>query len=131
VCRSTAISAEVGSLNDEVRQVLGQLGGSSSVLANYQLVGIDWFDGQSILQPAGRTSLANSTMETYLQPLPQGCLTCHANQVNPVPADPPMQFNSALADRSFLFQQIRQFGVACSDQQAARCSAWAQGCPAQ
>lgn len=131
VCRTTAISPEVGSLNGQVRQVLGQLGGSDAVFANYELVGIDWFDGQGVLQPAGRTALANSTMETYLQQLPQGCLTCHANQVNPVPARSPMQFNSALADRSFLFQQIRQFGVACSDQQAARCSAWAQGCPAQ
>lgn len=131
VCRTAPIAPEAGALNDQVRQVLGQLGGSAAVLANYRLVGTDWFDAQSVLQPDGRTALANSTMETYLQPLPQGCLTCHANQVNPVPAVAPMQFNSALADRSFLFQQIRQFGVACSDQQAAKCNAWAQGCPAR
>ncbi len=130
VCRTTPIRQEVSALNTQVWQVLRQIGGSDVLFANYQLVGADWFDEKGTLQPAGGTALANSTMETYLQQLPQGCLTCHANQVNPVPGSPPMQFNSGLADRSFVFQQIRQLGAACSDQQAGKCSAWAQGCPA-
>ena len=133
ICRTTAIDPRVSALNDQVQQVLRQLGGSDEVLANYRLVGINWFD-QNPKQPLGTTLLANSTMETYLQQLPQGCTTCHAyndNKINPVPPGPPMQYNSGFANRSFIFQQIRNFTVACSDQQAAKCSAWAQGCPAQ
>ena len=66
----------------------------------------------------------------FLQPDPvKACLTCHADQVNGVPCQSPMQFNSGLANRSFLFQQIRQFGGTCSAGQSGKCSAWAQGCP--
>jgi hypothetical protein len=129
VCRSTPIDPQVSALNAQVRQVLGQLGGGTGVFANYQLVGVLWSDNPQDVEPAGATLLANTTMETYLQTLPTGCLTCHADQVNGVPSRPPMQFNSGLANRSFLFQQIRQFGGTCSAGQPAKCSAWAQGCP--
>lgn len=89
-----------------------------------------WSDSPTDVEPAGATMLANTTMETYLQTLPTGCLLCHADQVNGVPSQPPMQYNSGLANRSFLFQQIRQLGGSCSANQPAKCSAWAQGCPA-
>ena len=133
ICRTTATDPQVSALNEQVQQVLRQLGGSDAVFANYRLVGIDWFD-QNPDQASGTTMLANSTMETYLQQLPQGCTTCHAyneKKVNPVPPGPPMLYNSGFANRSFIFQQIEQYTGACSDQQAAKCSAWAQGCPAQ
>jgi len=132
VCRSTPIDPQVSALNTQVRQVLGQLGGATGVFANYQLVGILWSDGPKDVEPSGATPplLANTTMETYLQPLPNGCLLCHADQVNAVPNRRPMQYNSGLANRSFLFQQIRQFGGTCSANQPAKCSSWAQGCPA-
>jgi hypothetical protein len=129
VCRSTPIDPQLSALNAQVWQVLGQLGGSTGVFANYALVGVLWSDNPKDVEPAGATQLANTTMETYLQPLPQGCLTCHADQVNGVPCQSPMQFNSGLANRSFLFQQIRQFGGTCSAGQSGKCSAWAEGCP--
>jgi hypothetical protein len=74
-------------------------------------------------------------METYLQTLPTGCVLCHSGQgtygsVDPVPHKPPMQFNSGLADRSYVFQQIRQFDARCGADQRKKCSAWAQGCRA-
>jgi hypothetical protein len=127
VCRTTPIDPQVGALNAQVQKVLGQLGGGTAVFANYQLVGVLWVDGTDDIQPAGAV-LANTTMETYLQTLSDGCLACHANQTNAVPDKAPMQYNSGLADRSFLFQQIRQFGGTCSADQAANCSAWSQGC---
>jgi len=132
VCRTTPIDPQVTALNDQVRQVLGELGGNTRVFANYQLVGVLWSNSPTDVEPSGATPplLANTTMETYLQPLPKGCMVCHQDQVRPVPSQPPMQYNSGLADRSFLFQQIRQFGGACSASQAAKCGAWAQGCPA-
>jgi hypothetical protein len=130
VCRTTPVDPQVSALNAQVQKVLGELGGSTGVFANYRLIGVLWVDGTQDIQPAGATVLANTTMETYLQTLPTGCLTCHANQTNPVPDQPPMQYNSGLADRSFLFQQIRQYGGTCSAGQAPKCSAWAQGCPA-
>jgi hypothetical protein len=138
VCRQTPVDPQVSALNDQVHQVLGQLGGGARVFANYRLVGVLWSDSPTDVEPAGATKLANTTMETYLQPLPTGCLLCHAGQndgrvnpVNAVPSKPPMQYNSAFADRSFLFQQTRQFGGSCSANQPAKCSAWAQGCPAR
>lgn len=138
VCRSVPISADVASLNDRVRGILGQIGGSSAVLANYELVGSQWFDTPCSLHnpatckllPSSGTALANTTMETYLQTLPQGCTTCHSQGVESIPAKAPMQFNSGLADRSMLFHQIRQFGADCSAGQAANCGAWEKGCPA-
>ncbi len=132
VCRMTPIDPQVSALNDQVRQVLGQLGGGTGVFANYELVGVLWSDSPTDIEPHGTTPplLANTTMETYLQNLPTGCLACHADQVNAVPSKRPMPYNSGLANRSFLFQQIRQFGGTCSASQPAKCSAWAQGCPA-
>jgi hypothetical protein len=137
VCRSTPISTEVKALNDRVREVLRQLGGSTAVLANYELVGALYFaDQDKKLEPRGHGQrlLANTTMETYLQTLPKGCVLCHSDKgtygsVEPVPPKPPMQFNSGLADRSYVFQQIRQFDAACGNDQEAKCSAWANGCP--
>ena len=128
VCRTTPITKEVAALNEQVERVLGELGGSTAVLANYELAGVLWYRG-STLQPATGTALANTTMETYLQTLPTGCVTCHDEKANTVPDEPPMQFDSGLADRSMVFQQIRQFGGTCSADQASRCAAWAQGCP--
>lgn len=130
-CRSTSISPEVAALNDQVQKVLGQIGGSSAALANYELVRVMWSNGPKDAQPAGNTVLANTTLETYLQTLPTGCLTCHSDGVEPVPSQAPMAFNSALADRSMVFQQIRQFGVSCSEEQANKCPNWTQGCPVE
>jgi hypothetical protein len=130
-CRLTPISADVKGLNDRVQKALLTPGGPA-VLANYELVGAEWFyNGR--LQPQVGVQLANTTLETYLQTLPQGCVLCHSNQgtvgsVGPVPPKPPMQFNSALADRSFVFQQIRQFGAACKPQQATNCGDWKDRC---
>jgi len=134
VCRETAVTAEVGALNEQVRQVLGQLGGRAALLANYELAGVLWFAGDGTLEPAGGTALANTTMETYLQDpqlMAKGCVTCHDTKAQPVPSKPPMQFDSGLADRSMVFQQIRQFGdAACSPSQPLSCAAWAGRCPA-
>jgi hypothetical protein len=139
-CRATPISADVNGLNDQVRAVLAglkKLPGLPTVLANYQLVAAEWFDNRQ-LQPQPQVQVANTTMETYLQTLPTGCVLCHSNQgtvggVNPIPSAPPMQFNSGLADRSMVFQQIRQFGTnsACTTLQASKCKAWKEGCPAE
>ncbi len=128
-CRATPIDAPLAGFNQRVRQILHGLGGSAAPLAHYELVGVLWYDGDTLQPPAG-TALANTTMETFLQTLPQGCVVCHVgNQVNPVPDQPPMNFDSGLADRSMLFQQIRQYAGQCSADQQARCAAWAQGCP--
>lgn len=128
VCRQPTIAMEVQGLNEKVQAALRQLGGSTAGLANYELVGALWFNGQS-LQPPPAT-LANTTMETYLQALPNGCILCHADSpaANPVPPAPPMQFNSGFADRSFVFQQIRQFGAACGTELPASCGAWENAC---
>lgn len=122
VCRWTSISPDVKALNDRVREVLRQLGGSTAVLANYELVGVQYLDDKDNL-PHGQRQLANTTMETYLQKLPTGCVLCHSDKgtygsVEPVPYKPPMQFNSGLADRSYVFQQIRQFDARCRNQEA-------------
>ncbi len=133
VCRTTPITSEVRLLNEQVRQVLGELGGRSAVLANYELAGVLWFSGGTTLQPASGTALANTTMETYLQDpklMPKGCLMCHTGEPNPVPSEPPMQFDSGLADRSMAFQQIRQYGGTCSQSLPAHCSTWVGRCPA-
>ncbi|HWM92473.1 MAG TPA: hypothetical protein VN493_17035 [Thermoanaerobaculia bacterium] len=133
VCRSVEVSPTVASLNEQVHRVLGRLGGSTAVLANYKLAGVLWYDGDD-LQPEKAKQLANTTMETYLQTLPDGCVTCHSI-VPPVERAPDsketMLFNSALADRSMVFQQMRQFGSAseCSATQAEKCSSWNKGCP--
>jgi len=121
VCRSIPIGSDVTALNDQVRKVLRQLGGSTAVLANYELVGVLYLNDQGKPHPP---VLANTTMETYLQKLPMGCVQCHSNQglygsVGPVPHKPPMQFNSGLADRSYVFQQIRQFDARCGTDQEA------------
>jgi hypothetical protein len=130
-CRSTPISADVKELNDRVQKAL-LTPGSPAVLANYELVGAEWFYNGD-LPPQPLVQLTNTTLETYLQTLPQGCVLCHSNQgtvgsVGPVPSKPPMQFNSGLADRSFVFQQIRQFGTACRKDQPAGCGAWKDRC---
>lgn len=150
-CRKIPISSETDSkvkaLNDQVRKVLaGPLGVNAAVLANYELAGVEWFgsaaddkqnkppQGSPMIDPDDKTtvSLDNTTMETYLQALPAGCVLCHTGStVNKVPSQAPMSFDSGLADRSMVFQQIRQFGAACTSQQAAKCSAWQQGCPAK
>ena len=136
-CRLTPISADVEKLNDQVRGVLAglKIQGLPFVLANYKLVGAEWFYN-SQLQPGPLVKLTNTTLETYLQNLPPGCVLCHASQgtvggVDPVPSKPPMQFNSGLANRSFVFQQIRQLGEACSKDQPANCKAWKEGSSAK
>jgi hypothetical protein len=131
-CRETPVTAEVDALNEQVRKVLGQLGGRASMLAHYELAGVLWFAGDT-LEPASGTALANTTMETYLQDpqlMAQGCVTCHDSNPTPVPAQPPMDFNSGLADRSMVFQQIRQLDATCSASQPPGCGAWAGRCPA-
>jgi hypothetical protein len=148
-CRSTPIGTDVEGLNDQVQKVLvglKGLPGLTAVLANYELVGAEWFANaveDKKNQPQGspavnnQVMLSNTTLETYLQAIPPGCVLCHANQgaadgsVSPVPPAPPMLYNSALADRSFVFQQIRQFGAACSKDQPAKCSAWKEECLAE
>ncbi|HSS52519.1 MAG TPA: hypothetical protein VLX28_26550, partial [Thermoanaerobaculia bacterium] len=125
VCRSIPIGSDVKALNDQVREVLRQLGGSTAVLANYELVGVQYLDDKDNKLPHGQRQLANTTMETYLQNLLTGCVTCHSDvgmygSVGPVPYKPPMQFNSGLADRSYVFQQIRQFDARCGTDQEAK-----------
>jgi hypothetical protein len=133
VCRSEPI-ALAAPLNEQVRRVLAGLGGDTAVLANYELAGALWYDtggANSVLQPATETALSNTTMETYLQSLPQGCVTCHSLGVEAAPETKEgMLFNSTLADRSMVFQQMLQFGGKCdSTKQAASCKAWSEGCP--
>jgi hypothetical protein len=148
-CRSTPISTDVEGLNDQVQEVLvglKRLPGLTAVLANYELVGAEWFanavedkNNQPQGSPADNNQvlLSNTTLETYLQAIPPGCVLCHSNQVpgggsvNSVPSSPPMQYNSGLADRSFVFQQIRQLGAPCSKDQPAKCGAWKEGCLAK
>jgi hypothetical protein len=133
VCRSEPI-ALAAPLNEQVRRVLARLGGDTAVLANYELAGTIWYDSggaSPVLQPAAETALSNTTMETYLQSLNEGCVTCHSLGVKPAPETKEgMLFNSTLADRSMVFQQMRQFGGKCdSTKQAASCKAWSAGCP--
>jgi hypothetical protein len=152
-CRTTPISTDVERLNNRVRNVLTGLippegRGVPAVLSYYELVGAEWFpnaDDDQKNQPQGspavnnQVMLSNTTLETYqdIQTLPSGCVLCHSNMtpsggsVNAVPSVPPMQYNSGLADRSFVFQQIRQFGVPCGKDQPAQCDAWKEGCPAK
>lgn len=129
VCRSEPI-ALAASLNDQVRRVLTGLGGDTAVLANYELAGVLWYEGGS-LKPETETALSNTTMETYLQSLNEGCVTCHSPGVEPAPeTKEEMLFNSTLADRSMVFQQMRQFGGKCDNtRQEASCKAWSEGCP--
>ncbi len=156
-CRRTPISTDVKALNDQVRKVLAGppgsnagIAGNPAVLANYELVGVEWFasaedeqqnmpQGQPIDTISQQVSLSNATMETFLQDpkvMGTGCVACHTNQgsagsVNPVPSAPPMAFNSGLAGRSMIFQQIRQFSADCSDQPPAKCEQWKDVCPAK
>lgn len=140
VCRAGSSDPAVQALNGQVQRVLTSLYGSSTALASYRLAGAQWSSDDP---PAGVADLANTTMETYLQTLPSGCMTCHtpptaSQPINPVPQQLPMAFNAGLADRSMIFQQIRQLGPGseCSQGQAARCGPWiaaglaGKGCPA-
>lgn len=129
-CREVPVLAEASALNEQVRKVLSGLGGRAATLANYELAGVLWISGTTV-QPTGGTALANTTMETYLQNaklMSTGCLVCHDTKSQPVSAD--MPFNAGLADRSMVFQQIRQIDATCSPDLPASCKAWAGRCPA-
>lgn len=113
VCRLNRIDAAVRTVNEQIHAKLT----SGLNLRNYHLVGVFWFDRNCREDPKCRTlgtqTLSNTTAETYLQKLT--CTVCHGmNQSNPAP------FNSkyiaaGIADRSFIFQRIRQPGDASSD----------------
>ncbi|MEM7426227.1 MAG: hypothetical protein AAF441_09025 [Pseudomonadota bacterium] len=100
-------------LNRSVEAGIADLGASAAVLANYRLIGTMWFEGSCRSDPNakcprhGMTQLSNTTMETFVQGIP--CTVCHGkNQFNPVPF-PDKPYARGLADRSFIFQRIKQF----------------------
>jgi hypothetical protein len=75
-------NTQVISMNENVIRELA----SGDVRKNYILIGALWFkNGSNANGAVGTTSLANSVMETYIQP--SSCFLCHTSSTNPAHTD--------------------------------------------
>jgi hypothetical protein len=69
----------------------------------YQLVGTQWFSGEELTTPNAPIYLANTTLETYIQPS-ASCITCHNFAVIAGTPEDSMKSLHYRSDFSFLFR---------------------------
>ena len=86
-------SADIVASNESFQQGLKTHSNVNPIWANYHLVGTVWLnanslkpgDGSMSTEAIGSVSLANATLETYVQGNGHNCFMCHNTAAGPIP----------------------------------------------